>query len=174
MKNYFAPLRTTDMDVERPVREGSTQRPNGESHQESTSKSGRPPPIVLTSTINLIQLQKTFKGFVSGSFEFRNTRSGKRIVTKEMDFSAIKTFLETNKLPFFTFFPKSEKHVKAVIHHLPLNTPAEDISDGLVSMGCDVICVKQMTTTRRNPPPEGTTTAILPLFLITLPRTAKS
>jgi hypothetical protein len=174
-KNYFAPLRTTDMDVERPVREGSTQRPDGESHQESTSKSGRPPPIVLTSTINLIQLQKTFKGFVSGSFEFRNTRSGTRIVTKKMaDFSAIKTFLETNKLPFFTFFPKSEKPVKAVIRHLPLNTPAEDISDGLVSMDFDVISVKQMTTTRRNPPPEGTTTAILPLFLITLTRTAKS
>jgi hypothetical protein len=140
-----------------------------------TNKSGRPPPIVLTSTITLIQLQKIFKGFVSGRFEFRNTRSGTRIVTKEMaDFSAIKIFLETNKLPFFTFFPKSEKPVKAVIRHLPLNTPAEDISNGLVSMGFDVISVKQMTTTRRNPLPEGTTTTILPLFLIALSRTAKS
>jgi hypothetical protein len=44
----------------------------------------------------------------------------------------------------------------------------------LVSLGFDVISVKQMTTTRRNPSPEGTSTAILPLFLITLPRAAKS
>jgi hypothetical protein len=35
------------------------------------------------------------------------------------------------------------------------NTLAEDISDGLVSLGYDVISIKQMTTTRRSPP-EGT------------------
>jgi hypothetical protein len=104
-KNYFVPLRTTAMEVERPVAEGSTEKPDGEPHQESTSKSGRAPPVVLTATINLIQFQKTFKGFVSGSFEFRNTRNRTMIVTKEMaDFSAIKIFLETNMLSFYTFF----------------------------------------------------------------------
>jgi hypothetical protein len=89
------------------------------------------------------------------------------------DFSAIKTYLEKNKLSYFTFFPKSEKPIKAVIRHLPHNTPAEDISDGLVNLGFDVISVKQMTNTRRTPP-EGTSTVNLPLFLIILPRTAKS
>jgi hypothetical protein len=129
---------------------------------------------VLTSTINLIQLQRQIKGIATGNFEFRNTRSGTRIVLKEMaDFSAIKAYLEKNNLSFFTFFPKSEKPIKAVIRHLPQNTPAEDISDGLVSLGFDVISVKQMTTTRRSAT-EGTTTNNLPLFLITLPRSSKS
>jgi hypothetical protein len=121
-----------------------------------------------------MRLQKQFKGFVAGSFEFHNTRSRMRIVTKEMvNFSAIKTFLEMSKLSFYTFFLKSEKPIKAVTRHLPHNTPAEDISDRLVSLGFDVISVKQMTTTCWNPPPERTSTVNLPLFLITLPRTAK-
>jgi hypothetical protein len=126
------------------------------------------------TAVILMQLQRQFKGFVKGNFEFRNTRSGTRIVTREMaDFSAIKIYLEKNKLSYFSFFPKSEKPIKAVIRHLPINTPAEDISDGLVSLGFDVISVKQMTTTRRTPS-EGSPTTNLPLFLITLPKTPKS
>jgi hypothetical protein len=42
-----------------------------------------------------------------------------------------------------------------------------------VELGLDVISVKQMSTARRSPA-EGTTAINLPLFLITLPRTAKS
>jgi hypothetical protein len=57
--------------------------------------------------------------------------------------------------------------------HLPHNIPAEDISDGLVSLGLVVINVNQMAATRRSPP-EGSKTINLPLFLITLSRTAKS
>jgi hypothetical protein len=45
-KNYFAPLRT-EMEVERPVEEGSTQKPGGIPQQESFSRSGRPPPSYL-------------------------------------------------------------------------------------------------------------------------------
>jgi hypothetical protein len=63
--------------------------------------------------------------------------------------------------------------MKAVIHHRPHNTPAEDISDGLVSFHFDIISVKQMTATCRSPP-KGSKTINLPVFLITLPRTAKS
>jgi hypothetical protein len=113
-KKYFTHVRTTEMDVECPVVEGSTQQPDGEPQQQSTSKSGRPPLIVLTSpTTNLMQLQRKFKGVVVGSFRFRNTRKGTRIVTKEMaDFSAIKTFLEEKKLSYFTFSPKSENPSK--------------------------------------------------------------
>jgi hypothetical protein len=162
------------MEVERPVVEDSTQKPDGKPQQESSGKSSRPPPIVLTSTTNLMQLQRQFKRFVKGNFEFRNTRSGTRIVTRQMaDFSAIKTYLEKNKLSYFSFFPKPESPIEAVIRHLPLNTPAEDISDMLLSLGFDVISVKQKTTTRRTPP-EGSPTIHLPLFLITLPRTPKS
>jgi hypothetical protein len=62
--------------------------------------------------------------------------------------------------------------MKAVICHLPHNTSVEDISDGLVSLGFG-ISVKQMTATRRLLS-DGSTFINLPLFLITLPRTAKS
>jgi hypothetical protein len=112
--------------------------------QQSPSKSGRPPPIVLTSTTNLIQLQRQITKITTGNFEFRNTRNGTRIVTKEMaDFSAIKKYLDRSNLPYYSYFPKPEKPVKAVIRHLPLNTPAEGISDGLASLGFDVISVNK-------------------------------
>jgi hypothetical protein len=119
-------------------------------------------------------MQKKLKGLCRGDFEFRSTRNGTRIITKEMaDYSAIRSHLDSSKLHYFTFFPKSQKPIKAVIRHLPHNTPAEDIPDGLVDIGIDVISVKQMTTTRQSATEEPTTIN-LPLFLITLPRTPKS
>jgi hypothetical protein len=60
-----------------------------------------------------------------------------------------------------------------VIRHLPHNIPAEDISEGLVSLGFNVVSFKQMTATRRSPPEEYKIIN-LPLFLVTLLRTAKS
>jgi hypothetical protein len=89
------------------------------------------------------------------------------------DFHALKSHFDTTKLSYYTFFPKSEKPIKAVIRHLPTNTPAEDICGGLVSLGFDVVSVKQMTTTRRSSP-DDPKTSNLPLFLVTLPRTPKS
>jgi hypothetical protein len=41
------------------------------------------------------------------------------------DFSAIKKYWERTNLPYYSYFPKPEKPVKAVIRHLPLNTRAE-------------------------------------------------
>jgi hypothetical protein len=49
-----------------------------------------------------------------------------------------------------------------VIRHLPMNTPAEDIAEGLGDLGFDVVNVRQLSTTRRSL--EGST-ALLPLFL---------
>jgi hypothetical protein len=48
-----------------------------------TGKTGRPPPIVLTSAVNLIQLQKQLKGVAKENFEFRSSRNGTRVVTKD-------------------------------------------------------------------------------------------
>jgi hypothetical protein len=90
-----------------------------------------------------------------------------------VNFLVVKSHFETNSLSYFTFYPKSEKSIKAVIHHLPQNTPVEDICDGLVSLGFDVISVKQTTTTRRSPLEESKNNKPA-LFLVTLPRTAKS
>jgi hypothetical protein len=172
-KNFFAPLRTAEMDVERTLVEGTSDEPSSELEQPSANKAGRPPPIVLTTATNLMQLQRHIRDIVTGNFEFRNTRSGTRIVTKEMsDFSAIRKHLDNNNLSYFTF-PKTEKPIKAVIRHLPSNTPAQDISDGLVDLGFDIISVKQMSTNRRSPS-EGALRKNLPLFLITIPRTEKS
>jgi hypothetical protein len=113
--NFFALLRT-NMELE-DSKEKSNNRTDGEQH-EPTNQAGRPPPTNLTSATNLIQLQKQLKGIVKGSFEFRSTRNGTRIVPKEM----------------INFFPKSRKPVKAVIGHLPFITQAEEIYEALVEL----------------------------------------
>jgi hypothetical protein len=162
------------MDTESPVTEEATEEPDGEPQQKAPSQSSRPPPNVLTSTVNLIHLHKHLSGVVSDNFEFRSTRNGTRVVTKSLvDFHSIKSFFDTQHMTYFTFSPKSDKPIKAVIRHLPLNTPVEDISNGLVDLGYDVISVKQMTTTRWQTPEHQKITN-LQLFLVTLPKTAKS
>jgi hypothetical protein len=104
-RKFFVPLRASGMDVA----EETTDQPNEEQPQPSSGKSGRLPPIVLTSATNLIQLQGHIKSIVTGSFAFRNTRSRTRIFTKEMaDFSAVKKYLENKNLSYFSFYPKSE------------------------------------------------------------------
>jgi hypothetical protein len=55
IRNFFAPLRTTGMDTETAGAENTLPE------QEAPRKSGRPPPIVMTSTTNLIQLQSDLK-----------------------------------------------------------------------------------------------------------------
>jgi hypothetical protein len=70
------------------------------------------------------------------------------------DFSTVKSYLENNNLAYFTCYPKSQKYIKAVICNLPLNTLAEDIYDGVVSLSLDVISVKQTTATCWSPSEE--------------------
>jgi hypothetical protein len=89
------------------------------------------------------------------------------------DFEAVKSFFSTQSLSYYSFFPKSQKPIKAVLRHLPVNTPAQANSDGLVTLRFDVVSVKQMTTSRRSPSQE-TAARNLHLFLITIPRRAKS
>jgi hypothetical protein len=128
---------------------------------------------VLTAATNLIQLQKQLKGVAKENFEFQSTRNGTRVVTKGMvDYQAVKTLLNSQSLSYYTLYPKSGKPIKAVIRHLPNNTPEEDIAEGMVDIGFDVISIKQMSSVRRSP--EGPTNTTLPLFLVTLPRTTKS
>jgi hypothetical protein len=96
------------MDLEITHLEGTSVSPTSETQQTSSGKAGRPPPIILTSAINLIQLQRHIRDIVKGDFEFRNTRSGTRIITKEIeDFSTIRKYLEGKNLSYFTFFHKS-------------------------------------------------------------------
>jgi DNA replicative helicase MCM subunit Mcm2 (Cdc46/Mcm family) len=134
--------------------------------QEATRKSNRPPPIVMTFTTNLIQLQSDLKEHAKGEYEFRNTRSGTRIITKEMaDYLAMKSYLEKHNLQYFTFSPNSEKPIKAVIRHLP--------PDSLEDMDFNVIYMRQLTTNRTAPNGQ-THVETLSLFLVTLIRKLKS
>jgi hypothetical protein len=166
-RNFFAPLRTASMETDSPATESS---PTAE--EAVPTKSARPPPIILTSATNLIQLQKKLKGVAKQSFEFRNTKNGTRVITKDMvDFQAVKSHFDSCSLSYYSFFPKADKPIKAVIRHIPINTPAEDIAEGLGDSGFDVVSVRQLTTTRRS---EERTPVNLPLFLVTLPRTPKS
>jgi hypothetical protein len=45
---------------------------------------GRPPTILITAKINLLQLQKIERGIVKENFEFRNTRNGTRVLTQSL------------------------------------------------------------------------------------------
>jgi hypothetical protein len=130
-------------------------------------KTGQPSPIVLTSAVNLIQLQKQLKGVVSENIQFRTTKNRTRAVMRSMaDFQSVKSHFDSQNLSYYSF-PKPEKPIKAVIRHLPQNLPAEDISDGLVSLGFDVVSVKQMIATHRSPTEESKFIN-LPLYLVTL------
>jgi hypothetical protein len=76
-KNFFAPLRTTNMDTDAPDTEPTA------AEVAVPGQPGRPPPKVLASATNLIQLQKQLKGVAKQTFEFRNTKNETR-VTKDM------------------------------------------------------------------------------------------
>jgi hypothetical protein len=167
-RNFFAPLRESDMDTD------STKTEATPREAAAPAKPGRPPSKVLTSAVNLFLLQKQLRFVVSENFEFRSTRNGTRVITRNMsDFQSVKLHIDSQNLSYFSFFSKPEKPINSVIRHLPHNTPTEDTSDGLVSLGFDVVSVKQMTATRRSPPEESKIIN-LPLFLVTLPRRAKS
>jgi hypothetical protein len=106
----------------------------------------------MASITNLIRLHSDLKNQVKGENEFRNTQNGAHIIAKEMaDYLAMKSYLEKNNLHYFIFFPNSEKPIKAIIHHLPPDMPAEVISNSLEDLGFNVIKARQVTATRTAP-----------------------
>jgi hypothetical protein len=150
-KNFFAQLRAVAMEGA----EVCDETPSSENNLEK----GRPPHIVLTSEINFLLLQKDLKVAVTGEFFFRNTASGTGITTESMaDYKTIQNHLSQKCLPFFTFYTKEDKPVKAVIRHLPNTTSSEDITVALQELGYEIIIVKQMTAKR--PSPEGEVTLV--------------
>jgi hypothetical protein len=168
IRNFFAPIRTTEMDAE------TTGVENALPEQEARRKSGRPPPVIMTSTTNLIRHQSDLKYHVKGEYELRNIRNGTRIITKEMaGYSAMKCYMDKNNIQYFTFSANPEKAIKAVIRHLPPDTPAEDISISLEDLSFNAINVMQMIVTRRAPNGQ-THVDPLPPSLVTLTRSIKS
>jgi hypothetical protein len=68
-------------------------------------------------------LQKHLKGVAKQSFEFRNTKGGTRVVTKDtVDYQEVKAFFETKNLSYYTFYTKAKKPTNSIILHL-LKTP---------------------------------------------------
>jgi hypothetical protein len=89
-RNFFAFMKTS-METENTGAEAASPE------DTVSGKAGRPPPIIFTSTVNLIQLQKQLKNEVKGDFEFHSTRNGTRVVTKGLaDFEAAKTHFNNN------------------------------------------------------------------------------
>jgi hypothetical protein len=66
--NFFVPLRTAEMDVERTLVEGTSDEPSSELQQPPSNKAGRPPPIVLKTATNLMQLQRHIRDIFKGNF----------------------------------------------------------------------------------------------------------
>jgi hypothetical protein len=135
--------------------------------QQALRKPGRAPPIMTTSTTNLISLRTDSTDHVKEEYKFRNTQNGTHIMTKEME-------IQTGEQYFhhFTFSPNSEKPTKAVIHHLPPDMPAEDISSSLEDLDFNVFNVRQMTATQTGPNGQIHMEP-LPLLLITLTRNTR-
>jgi hypothetical protein len=65
-RNFFVPLRASDMDMDSANTEASPREAT------APAKTGRPLPVVLTYAVNLIQLQKQLKDVISENFEFRS------------------------------------------------------------------------------------------------------
>jgi hypothetical protein len=89
------------------------------------------------------------------------------------DDSATKSYMEKNNLHYFTFFLNSVRPIKAVIRHLPPDTPVEDISNGLGRSGFIVINVRKMKVNRTASAGKLHMKPLL-LFLLTLKRNIKS
>jgi len=122
-RKFFIPFRALEVDTTAGDRAES--EPHTQPQQAAPVGTGRPSPIILTSSINLLKFQGDLATIAKGSFEFRISRNGIRLVTKEMaDYSVILPFLDELKLHYI-FHPKSEKPVKAVIRPLPGDTLAK-------------------------------------------------
>jgi hypothetical protein len=136
----------------------------GQQYHSPSSQGGRPPPIVLTSQVNPIQLLRQLKGLLKGDFRLRKAKKRTRVVMSVMaDFQP--AHLTSRAIT-------SQKAIRSVIRQVPISRSAEDISDGFINFGFDIISVKPMSPTCQSPV-EGTTTVNIPLVLITLPMMSK-
>jgi hypothetical protein len=80
--NFFAPLRSTEMEADHG--DDADDSTEGQVQQAPPCQRGRALYIVLTSRINLIQLQRKLRDLLKGNFEFYSTRNRTTVVTKGM------------------------------------------------------------------------------------------
>jgi hypothetical protein len=148
-KSFFTPFRANNMDTDAPV-----------TVSNSTEATAPEKSYVCSQPL---QLQKQLKGVAKQSFKFRSTKNRTRVVTKDMAGSKNIPQRPFPLLLYKYLLSESRKPSTAVIRHLTINTPAEDIAEGLVDISFDAISVKQMSAARRSP--DGSANISLPLFL---------
>jgi hypothetical protein len=103
-RNFYAPLR-----AERELEDSSKQ-------QKPTNKAGRPPPHNPDVCSEPHSAVEATKNVVKDDFEFRSAKIGIRSVPKGMDdFEKVKTHFSKSDLSYFSFFPRFQKPIKAVI-----------------------------------------------------------
>jgi hypothetical protein len=114
-RKFFAPLRR-EMELERSKEE------DNEGEQQGTNRAGRPPPVILTSATNLLQLKKKIKGIVKGSFEFRHKERNQRTDKGNGRLHSHQILLPSEKIILLQLFPeipetyKGRHHVSAIKH----------------------------------------------------------
>jgi hypothetical protein len=80
--------------------------------QGTTNHAGRPPPMILTSATNLLQLQKQIKCIVKGSFEFRNTTNGTGVLKRNCRLVSHQIFLPFEEIFLLHLLPELPKTYK--------------------------------------------------------------
>jgi hypothetical protein len=96
-RNFFAPLRTTDMDTNTTGAEKTLPK------QEAPRNPGRPPPIVMTSTTNLIRFQRDLKRPRQERVRVPKYTKWNPYNNKRNGGLAMKSYLEKNNFHYFTF-----------------------------------------------------------------------
>jgi hypothetical protein len=78
-QDFFAPLSDLEMDAA-----PETGVIKAESGTLQRTAKDRPSPNIITSQNNLLKFQVEIKAITKGSFEFRKTKNGTRVITREM------------------------------------------------------------------------------------------
>jgi hypothetical protein len=116
---------------------------------------------MLTSPDNVIAFQQDIKLISQDHFSLRTTGSGIRIVTHCMaDCKAILSYLPEHNLHHLTFYPQSDKPIKAAVRHLPIYTYSQDFTLAHQQLGYDAVSIKKMT--KRPSPDDSITTVSCP------------
>jgi hypothetical protein len=80
-RKFFSPLRSNEMEADH--RDDANDTIERQQHQAPSGQAGRPPSVVLTSQVNLMQVRRQLKGLLKGHFEFHNTRHGTKLSRKK-------------------------------------------------------------------------------------------
>ncbi|GBL86438.1 Nucleic-acid-binding protein from transposon X-element [Araneus ventricosus] len=143
-------------------------------HSNTKDKSVTPnkrhyiPPIIIDNPSNATQLIKSFNELTMKPVEGRMISKDRfKVFPPDADaHRAIQKSIKDNNLKSHTFELEEERQLKVVIRNLPADFPPQDIIDTLKGF--------QFKPTQCHPLRHRKTNTNMPLFLVTLPKTADS